>query len=58
MSIPNKVTKTYNQQSYGQVERYNPTIVVALWTYLAKNAQDWDVYKEALTYAYNCQPHK
>ena len=57
MSIKNNFTTTYHPQSNGQVERYNRTILAALRTYVADHPRDWDLYTDALTYAYNCQPH-
>lgn len=45
-------------QANGQVERYNRTILAALCQYLADNPRDGDLYTRALTYAYNCQPHR
>ena len=57
MSIENNFTTTYHPQTNGQVERYNRTILAALRTYVADHPRDWDLYTDALTYAYNCQPH-
>ena len=57
MSIQNNFTTTYHPQTNGQVERYNRTILAALRTYVADHPRDWDLYTDALTYAYNCQPH-
>ena len=57
MSIKNNFTTTYHPQANGQVERYNRTILAALRTYVADHPRDWDLYTDALTFAYNCQPH-
>ena len=55
-SIKNNFTTTYNPQANGQVERYNRTILAALRTNVADHRKDWDLYTDALTYAYNCLP--
>ena len=57
LSIKNNFTATYHLQANGKVERYNPTILAALRTYVADHPKDWDLYTDALTYAYNCLPH-
>jgi len=57
LSIKNNFTTTYHPQANGQVERYNRTILAALRTYVADHPKDWDLYTDALTYAYNCLPH-
>ena len=57
MSIKNNFTTTYHPQSNGQVERYNRTILAARRTYVSDHPRDWDLYTDALTYEYSCQPH-
>lgn len=49
------ITTNYRQRNV-QVERYNHTIFAVLRTYIMDHPKDWDVYTDALTYAYNCQP--
>lgn len=39
------------------MEWYNSTIVAAIYTYIADQARDWDLYKDGLKYAYDCQPN-
>ena len=53
----NWYTTTYHPRTNGQVERYNSTIVRALRHYISDHPREWDLYVDALTYAYNCQPH-
>ena len=57
MNVHNSFTTTYHPQTNGQVERYNRTILAALRTYVADHPRDWDLYTDALKYAYNCLPH-
>lgn len=57
MNIENSFKTTYHPQTNGQVERYNQTILAALSTYVADHPRDWDLYTDALTFAYNCQPN-
>ena len=57
LNVKNSYTKTYHPQTNGQVERYNRTVLAALRTYVADHPRDWDLYTDALAYAYNCQPH-
>lgn len=57
MLIQNNFTTTYHPQSIEQVERYNRTILAALRTYVADYRHNWDLYNDASTYVYSCQPH-
>ena len=57
LGASNFFTTTYHPQCNGQVERYNSTLVQALRHYIADHPQDWDLYAETLTFAYNTQPH-
>ena len=50
-------TTTYHPQTNGQVERFNRTILSALRHYVAEHPRDWDLFSDALTYAYNTQAH-
>ena len=56
LNVNNIFTTTYHPQTNGQVERFNRTILSALQTYIADHPNDWDLYTDAITYAYNCQP--
>lgn len=51
-------TKTYNPQTNGQVEIFNPTILTPLPPSIGDHPGDWDIYKSAVTYAYNTQHQK
>lgn len=57
MYIKNNFKKTFHLQTNRKVEKYNRTILAALWTYLSDNPLDWYLYTDALTYAYNSQTH-
>ena len=56
LNVNNIFTTTYHPQTNGQVERFNRTILSALRTYIADHPKDWDLYTDAITYAYNCKP--
>ena len=58
LGIKNVFTTTYHPQCNGQAERFNRTILASLRTYVADHPNDWDLFTDALTYAYNTQPHK
>jgi transposase InsO family protein len=53
----NYFTTTYHPQANGQVERFNSTLVQAMRHFIADHPRDWDLYSDAVTYAYNTQPH-
>lgn len=52
----NIYSTTYHQQTNGQGERFNRTIVSALRTYIADHPKNWYMYTDELTYANNYQP--
>ena len=58
LDIKNVFTTTYHPQSNGQVERFNRTMLNALRSYVADHPKDWDLYTDAITYAYNTQVHR
>ena len=58
LETKNLYTTTYNPQANGQVERFNKTIVAALRHYVGEHPRDWDLFTDALTYAYNTQVHR
>ena len=57
LGIKNKFTTTYHPQCNGQVERFNRTILAALRHFVADHPKEWDLFSDALTYAYNTQSH-
>eukprot|EP00171_Calliarthron_tuberculosum_P001455 IDg1455t1 len=57
LEIRNNFTTTYHPRANGQVELYNRTILSALRRYVAEHPQHWDMFTDALTYAYNTQVH-
>ena len=58
LGVKNLYTTTYHPQTNGQVERLNRTILASLRHYVAEHAKDWDLFSDALTYAYNTQAHE
>ena len=52
-----RFTTTYHPQANGQVERFNRTILAALRHYISDHPKDWDLFTDALTFAYNTQVH-
>ena len=40
------------------MERFNRTILASLRHYVAEHPKDWDLFSDALTYAYNTQAHE
>ncbi|MGH0053543.1 MAG: DDE-type integrase/transposase/recombinase [Sphaerochaetaceae bacterium] len=57
LGIQNLFTTTYHPQANGQVERFNRTLLAALRHYVADHPRDWEMFKGAVTYVYNTQPH-
>ena len=57
LRINNVFTTTYHPQTNGQVERFNRTLLSSLRHYIADHPQEWDLYTDALVYAYNTQVH-
>ena len=58
LGVKNLYTRTYHPQTNGQVERLNRTILASLRHYVAEHPKDWDLFSDALTYAYNTQAHE
>lgn len=46
-------TAEYHSQANGQVERYNRTLVARLRHCIDERQQDWDMFVQPLTYAFN-----
>ena len=57
LGVKNLFTATYHPQTNGQVERFNWTILAAIRHSVSDHQHDWGLFTEALTYAYNTQPH-
>ena len=57
LGIRNVFTTTYHPQANGQVERFNRTLTSALRKYVGEHPKDWDLFSDAVTYAYNTQVH-
>ena len=55
--MKNLFTTTYHPQTNGQIERFNRTILAAIRHYVADHPKDWDLFTDALTFAYNTQVH-
>ena len=58
LGVKNLYTTTYHPQTNGQVERFNRTILASLRHYVAEHPKDWDLFSDALTYAYYKQAHE
>ena len=56
--IRNVFTTTYHPQANGQVERFNRTLTSALRKYVGDHPKDWDLFSDAVTFAYNTQVHR
>ncbi len=48
----------YHAQTNGQTERYNQTLERRIRHYVNEHQDDWDLYVQPLTYAYNTQVHR
>lgn len=57
LQVENAFTTTYHPQCNGQVERFNRTILSAIRHYCADHPDEWDLFTDAITYAYNTQTH-
>lgn len=51
-------TTNYHPQCNGQVQRYNCTLVAGFRHYIDEHQQDWGVFFQPLTNAYNTQFHR
>ena len=58
LGIRNVFTTTYHPQANGQGERFNRTLTSTLRKYVGEHPNDWDVFSDAVTYAYNTQVHR
>ena len=58
LGVKNIFMSAYHPQANGQVERYNRTLAAMLRCYVDENPKDWDLYADAVTYAYNCSVHR
>ncbi len=56
--VENIFTATYHPQCSGKVERFNGTILDALWHYGADHPHDWDLFSDAVTFEYNTHVHR
>ena len=57
LGIQNLFTTTYHPQTNGQVERLNRTILAGLRHFASEDQKHWDVFSNAVTFAYNTQVH-
>ena len=57
LGIRNLFTTAYHPQTNGQVERFNRTILAALRRFTSEDQRHWDVFSNAVTFAYNTQSH-
>lgn len=51
----NAFTTTCNTPKNVQVEKYNRIILSAMHRNVADHLKNWEMYRDALMYAYNCQ---
>ena len=58
LGVKDLFTTTYHPQTNGQAERFNRTILAAIRHDVSDHPHDWDLFTDALTYAYNTQPHE
>jgi transposase InsO family protein len=57
LGIANKFTTVYHPQTNGRVERFSGNIINSLRGYVERRQGDWDKYKVAITFGYNCRVH-
>ena len=57
LGVKNRFTSTYHPQCNGQVERFNRTLLSAIRHYVGDHPKEWDLFTDALTFAYNTQTH-
>ena len=58
LGIRNVFTTTYHLQANGQVERFNRTLTSALRKYVGEHPKEWDLFSDAVTFAYYTQVHR
>ena len=58
LGVKDLYTTTYHPQTNGQLERFNRIILASIRHYIAEHPKDWDLFSDALTYAYNTQAHR
>ena len=58
LGVRNVFTTKYHLQANGQVESFNRTLTSALQKYVGEHPKDWDLFSDAVTYAYNTQVHR
>ena len=58
LGVKHVTTTAYHPRTNGQTERFNRTIVTRLRHYVGEHQDDWDLYVQLLTYAYNAQVHR
>ena len=58
LGVKNLFTTTYQPQTNDQVERFNRTILVAIWHYVSDHRHDLDLFTDASTHAHNTQPQE
>ncbi|CDF40678.1 unnamed protein product [Chondrus crispus] len=58
LGIRNVFTTKYHPQANGQVERFNRTILSAVRKYIGDHPKDWDLFSDAVTFAYNTKVHR
>lgn len=58
LGVKNIFTPKCHPQTNGQVERFNRTFLFALRHCVGDHPKYWDLFTDALTYAYNSQIHE
>lgn len=56
--VKNLVTTTYHPQINVPVKRFNCAFLASLRAYVADHPLTWELYTDALTYAFNTQVHR